>query len=603
MKEARGNTDLDHTVKFTFLGQVIHKKLNITSFFTFEAMQRPVLFFLFMLCSLTALPQAKVKWDNTKFDFGTVKDWDSPEATFTYRVSGRGSTMFLTQKYQQDLQITVPTGTVRPGDVGTIKIKYFTNQTGSFKRKVNLYHSASQDPVRITVSGNIKSIKHDALTACPRFGPGSRPSSTTHKNVVIAVDRTTGDPLSNVSLKLLEEGDAKIQTRTSPKGRSTHKIGVGKYRIYATKDGYHPTAAEVVFDRGHATHWIYMDPIGTSKQVNEVDKKPIDSKEIETVVLSDSRWEEPDKVEGEELLVDDDLSAADMGVTLNDQWDEAEIASSSEDRWARPEIVETKEPLVEEIDDPETFDLGISTNDHWEEPVRKAEVVTTESVVEPDEIEVEEQVENALKEAEPQVEKSQPTIEPEFSEKSYRQNNLVLLLDVSASMKKEDKMIKLKSTITRVVGMLRDVDVLTIIAYNIKSWEVLPPTPVTNNEMIISMIDTLTPFGYTNGVKGMEQAYSSLRDQYMQDGNNQLILATDGKFNSSKFSEKDALALVRTNAGGGSVLSVIGFGEDPAATRMMKKMAKAGEGSFLQISGGEDPTELLADEIKMRSRK
>lgn len=578
-------------------------------------MQRPVLFFLLMLFSLTALPQAKVKWDNTKFDFGTVKDWDSPEATFTYRVSGHGSTMFLPQKYQQDLQITVPSGTVRPGDVGSIKIKYFTNQTGSFKRTVNLYHSASQDPVRISISGNIKSIKHDALTACPRFGPGSRPSSTTHKNVVIAVDRTTGDPLSNVSLKLLEEGDAKIQTRTSPKGRSTHKIGVGKYRIYATKDGYHPTAAEVVFDRGHATHWIYMDPIGPLEQGIEVDEKPIDSDEIETVVLSDSRWDEPDKVESEELVVDSDLSEADMGVTLNDQWDEAEIANSLEDRWAEPEKVKSVEPVVEDIDALEPFDLGISTNDHWGEPDQKStepteerltvteKVITLEATVEPDEIKVEEQVENALKQAEPQVEKAQTVIEPEFSEKTYRQNNLVLLLDVSASMKKEDKMIKLKSTITRVVGMLRDVDVLTIIAYNIKSWEVLPPTPVSDNEMIISMIDTLTPFGYTNGVKGMEQAYSSLRDQFIQGGNNELILATDGKFNSSKFSEKDALALVKTNAGSGSVLSVIGFGEDPSATRMMKKMAKAGEGSFLQISGGEDPTELLADEIKMRSRK
>ena len=193
--------------------------------------------------------------------------------------------------------------------------------------------------------------------------------------------------------------------------------------------------------------------------------------------------------------------------------------------------------------------------------------------------------------------------ELEFSEKSYRQNNLVLLLDVSSSMKKADKMIKLKTSIKRVVGMLRDVDVLTIIAYNIKSWEVLPPTPVSDNALIISMIDTLTPFGYTNGVKGMEQAYSSLRDQFIQGGNNQLILATDGKFNSSRFSEKDALNLVKTNAGGGSVLSVIGFGEDKEATRMMKRMAKAGEGSFLQIGGGEDPTELLAEEIKMRSRK
>ncbi|MFT4526170.1 MAG: Mg-chelatase subunit ChlD [Bacteroidia bacterium] len=570
-----------------------------------------------MLGSLTALPQAKVKWDNTKFDLGTVKDWDSPEAIFTYRCSGRGSTMFLPQKYQQDLQVNVPAGTVRPGDVGTITIKYFTNQTGSFKRTVNLYHSASQEPVRITISGNIKSIKHDALTACPRFGPGSRPATSTHKNVVIAVDRITGNPLSNVSLKLLEEGDAKIQTRTSPKGRSTHKIGIGKYRIYATKDGYHPTAAEVIFDRGHATHWIYMDPIGNGEERKEKSEKSIDEQqESEPVILSDSRWDEPKKVESDELIVDNDDGVFDMGVTLNDQWDESEIASSSEDRWAEPEEVASDELIV--ASEPEPFDLGITTNDRWGETERKSENERSELSTETSDGQIEEiaistvekQDEPDPNEMEPQVEPANSSIlepqtstEPEFSEKSYRQNNLVLLLDVSASMKKEDKMIKLKSTITRVVEMLRDVDVLTIIAYNIKSWEVLPPTPVTDNEMIISMIDTLTPFGYTNGVRGMEQAYSSLRDQFIQGGNNQLILATDGKFNSSKFSEKDALNMVKTKAGGGSVLSIIGFGEDKDATRMMKKMAKAGEGSFIQIGRGDDPTELLADEIKLRSRK
>ena len=593
-------------------------KININTF-TFEPM-RSIALILFLLISEMAFGQAKLKWDNTKFDFGTVRDWDSPEATFTYRCSGRGSTMFLPQKYRQDLQVLVPTGTVRSGDVGTITIRYFTNQTGSFKRTVELYHSASQEPVKITISGNIKSIKHDALTACPRFGPDSRPV-TAHKNVVIAVDRTTGNPISGVSLKLLEEGDAKIQTRTSPNGKSTHKIGVGRYRIYATKDGYHPTAADVVFDRGHATHWVYMDPIGKRDRRKErKEKEEEEIQEVESVVLSDSRWEEPEVNASEEVISKSEEEAMEMGVSLNDQWDESEIASTNNDRWGEtePKTEEREEPVVES--EPETFDMGVSLNDQWEEPekVESTELVVEREVIpEPEPVleptkqsdaVIESEVEAALEAAESSEPEAaviitKPEPESEFSEKSYRQNNLVLLLDVSASMKKEEKMVKLKSTIKRVVGMLRDVDVLTIIAYNIKSWEVLPPTPVTDNDLIINIVDTLTPFGYTNGVRGMEQAYSSLRDQFITDGNNQLILATDGKFNSSKFSEKEALELVKSNAGGGSILSIIGFGEDKEATRMMKKMAKVGEGSFLQIKGNEDPTDLLADEIKMRSRK
>ena len=97
-------------------------------------------------------------------------------------------------------------------------------------------------------------------------------------------------------------------------------------------------------------------------------------------------------------------------------------------------------------------------------------------------------------------------------------------------------------------------------------------------------------------------AYESLEKQLIAGGNNQLIIATDGKFNSSKFSEKDAVQMVKDNSNKGIVLSIIGFGEDKEAARLMKKLANLGEGNFLQVKDNEDPTELLAEEIKNRSR-
>ena len=160
----------------------------------------------------------------------------------------------------------------------------------------------------------------------------------------------------------------------------------------------------------------------------------------------------------------------------------------------------------------------------------------------------------------------------------------------------------LKTAIRRMILMLREVDILTVIAYNSSSWEVLPPTPVSDNNAIVSLVDSLKPYGYTNGVKGMETAYLSLEKQLILGGNNQLIIATDGKFNSSKFSERDAIGLVKANSDRGIVLSIIGLGEDREATRLMRKLADLGSGSFLQIDRNGDPIELLADEIKNRSR-
>ena len=217
---------------------------------------------------------------------------------------------------------------------------------------------------------------------------------------------------------------------------------------------------------------------------------------------------------------------------------------------------------------------------------------------------IEEQVEAALANTETDETQEETPLVPdsEFSPIRYRPNNVLLLLDVSGSMKDDDKMDKLKASIRRLVLMLREVDVLTMIAYNSTSWEVLPPTPVTDNRAILNLVDSLQASGYTNGVKGMETAYESLEKQLIAGGNNQLIIATDGKFNSSKFSEKDAVQMVKDNSNKGIVLSIIGFGEDKEAARLMKKLANLGEGNFLQVKDNEDPTELLAEEIKNRSR-
>ncbi|MDP6908189.1 MAG: VWA domain-containing protein, partial [Flavobacteriales bacterium] len=322
----------------------------------------------------------------------------------------------------------------------------------------------------------------------------------------------------------------------------------------------------------------------------------------------------------------------DLGIGVNDQWEEAETTTSVDSRWDEPEDISEErnqtleqeplefiEPELSRVENVplETVDLGISTNDHWEEEAVKSEELIVKSAELQDEDvnrqptianqqSVEEQVESALAKSEtPSTSNSQlPTEpEPEFSVERYRPNNVLLLLDVSGSMKEDGKMTQLKSSIRRMIMMLRNVDVLTMIAYNSSSWEVLPPTFVKDNRSMVELVDSLQPYGYTNGVKGMEAAYESLHSQLIKGGNNQLIIATDGKFNSSNFSERDAVQLVKANSDKGIVLSIIGFGEDKEATKLMRKLAKEGNGSFLQINKNEDPTELLAEEIKQRSQK
>ncbi len=523
--------------------------------------------------------------------------------------------MFLPQKHGRDILVSYPNRAIEPGQTGEIKILYYTAETGNFSKTIEVFTNASNRAEKLIVKGNIKSIYADALTACPTFQ--STPTvRSTKPNVVQAVDVETNLPIPNVQIEIYDRGLRKAINGTNLDGVAVNWIEPGKYIAIAAKNGYEKAEAEIVFTKRDRNQVVYLTRTSTEME-----------DEIEEIVYD--RWEETEpeiKVErGSKTVlapVDEIEEKFDLGINTDDQWEETS-----------PEIKE--QPVAAEVEE-EKFDLGISTNEQWKEPVidefvSEPEIIeeefdlgiTTNELLEKEVIErkpepavvkaapietvnVEEAVEAALAESEVSISSVEPPLvlepEPEFSSEKYRPNNVLLLLDVSGSMKDDHKMDKLKSSIRRLVLMLREVDVLTIIAYNSSSWEVLPPTPVKDNLAILSLVDSLEATGYTNGVKGLESAYESLEKQLISGGNNQLIIATDGKFNSSKFSEKDAVNMVKSNSDKGIVLSIIGFGDDREAGRLMKKLAGLGAGSFLQVKENEDPTELLAEEIKNRSR-
>lgn len=562
-----------------------------------------------MLLANASMAQ-NVKWEQTTVNFGTVKDWNSPAATYSFQNTGSKDLMLLPQRHERDVLVRYPNRSIRPGEVASITIQYYTGETGSFSRTVEVYSNASDKPVKLTVKGSIKSIYADALTQCPSFQT-TTPNKSDEPNVIQVVDRRTDRPIPGAQVEIYDRGIRKAVNGTNLDGVAVNWVEAGKYIAIAYKEGYEKGEEEISFSKRNRSHIVYLDrksrePIEPAVVLEdrpvEEEVAPIQEVETEEFDLGISL---NDQIENEEIV---DEPEFDLGVSTNNQWEDEPTAL---------------EEIPESVEEPEeSFDLGISLNEQIAEEVPNEtktseeevnastslstslgittnEVLEEEILVKTEELNVEELVEAALTEAEPSTE----IPEPEFSSEKFKPNNVLLLIDVSGSMKDDDKMAQLKKAVRRMIMMLREVDVLTLIAYNSSSWEVLPPTPVKENEAIVALIDSLEPTGYTNGVKGMESAYASLFDQLIPGGNNQLIIATDGKFNSSKFSEKDAIQLVKSNSDRGIVLSIIGFGEDREATRLMRKLAKEGNGSFMQINKGENPTELLAEEIKSRSRK
>jgi Mg-chelatase subunit ChlD len=189
-----------------------------------------------------------------------------------------------------------------------------------------------------------------------------------------------------------------------------------------------------------------------------------------------------------------------------------------------------------------------------------------------------------------------------FTHHQFSPNNVVFLIDVSVSMKDEDKLPLLKTSMKSLIELLREEDYIAILAYSGKVYELIPSTSASYKSILFQAIDSLSIKSITDGVTGLNQAYETALFSFIPNGNNQVILATDGLFNSPDYNERKLYRLIKKYTGLGIKLSVVGFGEDEEAEQLMLKIAKLGSGSYLPITEPKQSKKVLVNEIRNQSK-
>lgn len=189
-----------------------------------------------------------------------------------------------------------------------------------------------------------------------------------------------------------------------------------------------------------------------------------------------------------------------------------------------------------------------------------------------------------------------------FSDKEYRSNNIVFLIDVSISMKEKGKLSLLQASLIELTNLLRSTDKVAIVTYSSKAEIVLKSTNAGNKEAIKEIIQNLEPKGSTAGAKGIKKAYQVLSANKIENGNNQIFITTDGAFNLEN-RDKGLIEMAEKNAANGYKLSVVGIKNDLGAARNMKKLASAGKGNYLHIKTYSDAKTKLVEEVKLQSKQ
>ena len=175
-------------------------------------------------------------------------------------------------------------------------------------------------------------------------------------------------------------------------------------------------------------------------------------------------------------------------------------------------------------------------------------------------------------------------------------SNLVFLLDVSGSMNNPDKLPLVKQSMGMLLDSLSPEDTVSIVVYAGAAGTVLEPTPVREKSKILNAMQRLSAGGSTAGGAGIRLAYQLAEANFVEDGVNRVILATDGDFNVGITKHEELKGFVERKRDTGIYLSVLGFGQGNYNDRLMQVLAQNGNGVAAYIDTLSEAQKVLVDE-------
>jgi len=176
-------------------------------------------------------------------------------------------------------------------------------------------------------------------------------------------------------------------------------------------------------------------------------------------------------------------------------------------------------------------------------------------------------------------------------------SNFVFLIDVSGSMFTPNRLPLVKSSLKLLTNNLREKDRVSIVVYAGAAGEVLPSTSGADKQKIFEALDKLEAGGSTAGGAGIELAYKVAQKNFIKDGNNRIILCTDGDFNVGVSSEKGLENLIEEKRKTGVYLTVLGYGMGNYKDSKLQILSQKGNGNHAYIDNLQEANRVLVQEF------
>jgi Ca-activated chloride channel family protein len=181
--------------------------------------------------------------------------------------------------------------------------------------------------------------------------------------------------------------------------------------------------------------------------------------------------------------------------------------------------------------------------------------------------------------------------------KNLPPSNLVFLIDVSGSMDEPNKLPLVKQSFMMLADQLREEDHVSIVVYAGAAGVVLEPVSGDQKEKIKASLDQLQAGGSTAGGEGLRLAYALASQHFKKEGNNRVIIASDGDFNVGESSDEDMEKLITRKRNEGVFLTVLGYGMGNYKDSKMEILADKGNGNYAYIDNLSEARKTLVNEF------
>ncbi|MES1244776.1 MAG: YfbK domain-containing protein, partial [Acidobacteriota bacterium] len=173
---------------------------------------------------------------------------------------------------------------------------------------------------------------------------------------------------------------------------------------------------------------------------------------------------------------------------------------------------------------------------------------------------------------------------------------LIFVVDVSGSMDMENRLGLVKRSLAMLLERLGPSDRVGLVIYGDDARVVLEPTHDLGR--VRGALESLRAEGSTNAEAGITVGYDLANRYFRPEGNNRIVLCSDGVANVGATGPERILERIGREARRGIELTTLGFGMGNYNDVLMEQLADKGDGRYAYLDSIEEARRVLVEELE-----